>query len=331
MKAMVFHQYGLSDVLHIEDVDKPIPKDNEVLIKVHAASLNSWDWELLQGKPFANRVMFGMRKPKKINILGCDVAGHIEIIGKEVKKFKVGDDVFGDLSAGLWGGFAEYVCASEDVLAIKSQGMTFEEAAALPQAGLLALQGLRQGKFQQEQINPPQKILINGASGGSGSFAVQVAKTFGAEVTGVCRTEKMDFVQSMGADHVIDYTQEDFTKNGQLYDLILDAQAFHSMFDVRRSLTSKGSYVIHGGGASQLFQAMFLGTLISTVSSKKTKILLHKPNVDDLYYMAKLYDAKKIKPIIDKCFPLSKGVEAMKYYADGKTKGKIVISMEEYL
>lgn len=331
MKAMVFYQYGLSDVLQYEEVEKPVPKDNEVLIKVYAASINSWDWELLQGKPFVNRLMFGIQRPKKINILGCDIAGKIEAVGRAVKKFKVGDEVFGDLSGGLWGGFAEYDCASEDVLAIKPPDMAFEEAAAIPQAGLLALQGLRQGKIQQEQLSPPQKILINGASGGSGSFAVQIAKSFGAVVTGVCRTEKIDFVLSIGADHVIDYTQQDFTKNGQQYDLILDAQAFHSMFDVRRSLTLKGSYVIHGGGSSQLFQAMLLGSLTSKIGSQKIGVLLHKPNVDDLYYMTKLYRDGKVKPIIDKSFPLSKGAEAMRYYADGNTKGKVVISMEENL
>jgi NADPH:quinone reductase-like Zn-dependent oxidoreductase len=230
MKALTFHKYGSHEALNLEEVEKPTPKDNEVLVKVKAASINSWDWELLQGKPFVNRMMFGLLKPKKINILGCDIAGRIEAVGKKVKQFKLGDEVFGDLSAGGWGGYAEYVCSRENELTLKPVSMTFEQAAAVPQAGLLALQGLRKGQLQlnktnQEQINPAQKVLINGASGGSGTFAVQIAKSFGAEVTGVCSTKKMDFVRSLGADHVIDYAREDFTKNGQQYDLILDAQA----------------------------------------------------------------------------------------------------------
>ena len=332
MKALTFYQYGSHEALNLEEVEKPTPKDNEVLVKVKAASINSWDWELLQGKPFVNRMMFGLLKPKKINILGCDIAGRIEAVGKKVKQFKLGDEVFGDLSAGGWSGFAEYVCSRENELALKPVSMTFEQAAAIPQAGLLALQGLRKGQLQlnetnQEQIDPAQKVLINGASGGSGTFAVQIAKSFGAEVTGICSTKKMDFVRSLGADHVIDYVREDFTKNGQQYDLILDAQAYHSIFDYKRALNPKGIYVMHGGGSSQANQAIFLGPLLSMMSSKKMGILMHKPNVNDLNIMNTLFEEDKVIPVIDKHFSLSQGAEAMRYYGEGNAKGKVVITM----
>ena len=330
MKAIIFYQYGLSDVLKLKEVKKPTPKDNEVLIKVHASSINSWDWELLQGKPFVNHMMFGLSRPKKINILGCDIAGCVEAIGKNVKKINIGDKVFGDLSQGSWGGFAEYVCANENALALKPASMTFKQAAAIPQAGLLALQGLRKGQIKSEQ-NPSQRILINGASGGSGTFALQIAKSFGAEVTGVCSTKKMDLVRSLGAEHVIDYKQEDFTKNGLQYDLILDAQAHHSIFDYTRALSPNGFYIMHGGSSSSIYQTMFLGPLISLIGDKKMSILMHKPNVKDLNLMSEFFVEGKFKPIIDKCFSLSKGAEAMKYYAEGNAKGKVVISMEEYL
>lgn len=326
MKAIVFHKYGSHEALKLEEVEKPTPKDNEVLIKVFAASINSWDWELLQGKPFINRMMFGLLKPKKINILGCDIAGRIEAVGKKVNQFKLGDEVFGDLSAGGWGGFAEYVCSRENELALKPVSMTFEQAAAIPQAGLLALQGLRKGQLQQEQLSPAKKVLINGASGGSGTFAVQIAKSYGAEVTGVCSTKKMDFVRSLGAEHVIDYTREDFTKNGQQYDLILDAQAYHSIFDYKRALNPKGIYVMHGGGSSQAYQTIFLGPLLSMMGSKKMGLLMHKPNVNDLNIMNTLFEEDKVIPVIDKCFPLTEGAEAMRYYGEGHAKGKVVIS-----
>ena len=217
MKAIVYHKYSPPDVLELNEVEKPTPKDDEVLIKIHAASVNSWDWDLLRGKPFVNRLLFGLLKPK-INILGVDIAGQVEAVGRNVKRFEPGDEVFGDISGCGFGAFAEYVCARENVLALKSTSMTFQEAAAVPQAAVLALQGLR----DKGQIQKGQKVLINGAGGGAGSFAVQIAKSFGAEVTGVDSTGKLDMMRSIGADQVIDYTQEDFTKNGQVYDLILD-------------------------------------------------------------------------------------------------------------
>jgi len=320
MKAILFTKYGQPDVLHLEEVEKPTPKDDEVLVKIHAASINDWDWQLLQGIPFLNRIMAGLFKPTKIKILGCDVAGEVEAVGKNVKQFRAGDEVFGDLSGCGFGSFAEYVCVREDALTLKPETMTFEEAAAVPQAGLLALQGLR----VKREINPGQKILINGASGGAGTFAVQIAKSFGAEVTGVCSTKKMNFVRSVGADYVIDYTQEDFTKNGQHYDLILDIQAHHSIFDCKRALTPKGVYVFMGGTDARAFQAIFLGPLISMIGNKKMGLLLHKPN-EGLAFMKELLEAGKVVPIIDRCYPLSEAAEAMKYFGEGHKKGKVVI------
>ncbi|WP_415407959.1 NAD(P)-dependent alcohol dehydrogenase [Sulfurovum sp. CS9] len=323
MKAIVYTKYGLPDVLHLEEVEKPTPKDDEVLVKVHAASINDWDWQLLQGIPFVNRLMAGLLKPTKIRILGCDIAGRVEAVGKNVKQFRADDEVFGDLSGCGFGGFAEYVCARENTLALKLEVMTFEDAAAIPQAGLLALQGLR----VKGEIKPGQKILINGASGGAGTFAVQIAKSFGAEVTGVCSTKKMDFVRSVGADHVIDYTQEDFTKNGQHYDLILDMQAHHSIFDCKRALTPKGVYVFIGGTDARAFQAIFLGPLISMIGNKKMGLLLHKPN-KGLAFMKELLEAGKVVPLIDRCYPLSEAAEAMRYFGEGHKKGKVVIIVE---
>ncbi|MCH7740066.1 MAG: NAD(P)-dependent alcohol dehydrogenase, partial [Chloroflexi bacterium] len=232
MKAIVFHKYGSPDDLELQEIEKPAPRDNEVLVKVHAASINAWDSQLLAGKPFVNRLLFGLRGPRKIHVLGCDIAGQIESVGRNAKQFQPGDEVFGDLSGDGWGGFAEYVCARENALTLKPAGMNFEQAAATPQAAVIALQGLS-GKVQ---IQPGQKVLINGAGGGAGSFAVQIARSFGAEVTGVDSTEKLDIMRSIGAEHVIDYTREDFTRNGQRYDVILDLEAHHSIRDYWRAL-----------------------------------------------------------------------------------------------
>jgi NADPH:quinone reductase-like Zn-dependent oxidoreductase len=322
MRAIIYTEYGPPDILQLKEIEKPTPKDNEVLIKVHAASVNSWDRDLLRGKPFANRLMFGLLKPKKI--LGCDIAGQVEAIGGNVKKFHPGDEVFGDISGGNWGGFAEYVCASENALMLKPASMTFEEAAAIPQAAVLALQGLRKGKIQEGQ-----KVLINGAGGGSGTFAVQIAKSYGAEVTGVDSTEKLDMMRSIGADHVIDYTKEDFTENGQHYDLILDVVTYRSILDYRRVLSPNGIYVMLGGGSwSRVFQTMLLGPLISMIGSKKMGILIHKPNTDDLDSLIKLIETGKVKPIIDKIYPLSDVAKALRYFDEGHAKGKVVIALE---
>jgi NADPH:quinone reductase-like Zn-dependent oxidoreductase len=322
MKAIVYKKYGPPEVLQLEEMEKPAPQDNEFLIKVHAASINDWDWGLLRGKPFMNRLLFGLLKPNKI--LGCDIAGRIEAVGRNVTQFQPGDEVFGDLSGCGFGAFAEYVCVRDYALALKPASMTFEEAAAVPQAAILALLGLR----DKGQIKPGQNVLINGAGGGAGTFAVQIAKSFGAEVTGVDSTMKLEIMRSIGADRVIDYTQENFTKNGQQYDLILDFAAFHSIFDYYRVLSPKGTYVMVGGSMTTLFQTSFLGPLISMITSKKMGILMHKPN-KDLDFIIELFEAGKVKPVIDKRYPLSEVPEALRYFGKGHARGKIVITLEE--
>lgn len=321
MKAIVFTKYGTPDVLELKEVDKPIPKADEVLIKVHAASINDWDWGLLQGIPFMNRLLFGLLKPRK-KILGSDIAGRIEAVGKNVEQFQPGDEVFGDLS-GDWGGFAEYVCARENALALKPASMTFDEAAAIPQAAMLAIQGLR----DKGQIQPGQKLLINGAGGGVGTFAVQIAKLYGVEVTGVDNSGKLDMLRSMGFDHVIDYTQEDFTKNGQCYDLILDVKTNRSIFNYTRALNPNGIYVTVGGSMARLFQALFLGPWISMISKKYIRIVGLKQN-KDLAYMNELFEAGKVKPVIDGPYKLSEVPEAIQYFGEGNHKGKVVITLK---
>jgi NADPH:quinone reductase-like Zn-dependent oxidoreductase len=322
MKAILYTKYGTADALEYKEVDKPIPKDDEVLIRVHAASINDWDWGLLQGSPFINRLENGLLKPKKNKILGSDIAGRIEAVGKNVEQFQPGDEVFGDLT-GDWGGFAEYVCAREKALALKPASMTFEEAAAIPQAGMLAVHGLR----DKGQIQSGQRLLINGAGGGVGTFGIQIAKLYGVEVTGVDSTGKLDLMLSMGFDHVIDYTKEDFTKNGQCYDLILDNKMNRSIFDYTRALSPYGIYVTVGGSMARIFQAFILGPLISIFSKKKIRIVVLKPN-KDLAYMNELFEAGKVKPVIDGPFKLNEVPEAMRYFGEGNHKGKVVITLE---
>ena len=322
MKAIVFTKYGPPDVLQLKEVEKPTPKDDEVLVKVHAASVNSYDWELLRGT-FFSRLFFGLLKPK-IKILGVDIAGRVEAVGGNVKQFQPSDEVFGDISACGWGGFAEYVCASENALALKSASMTFEQVAAVPQAAVLALQGLR----DKGQIQPGQKVLINGGGGGVGTFAVQIAKSFGADVTGVDSTKKLDMMRSIGADLVIDYTQEDFTKNGQRYDLILNVATYGSIFDYRRALSPKGIYVMTGGSVARIFQTGLLGPWISMTGSKKMGSLMHKPNNRDLVFMNELLEAGKITPVIDRRYPLSEVAEALRYFGEGHAQGKVVITVQ---
>lgn len=324
MRTIEFTRYGSPDFLNFKEVEIPAPGDREVLVRIHATSINSWDWELLHAEPFANRMMFGLFRPKKLKTLGFDIAGRVEAVGNSVTRFRVGDDVYGDLSASGWGGFAEYVSAPENALTIKPANLTYEQAAAVPQAGLLAFQGL----FDLGHIQAGQKVLINGASGGSGSFAVQIAKTFDVEVTGVCSATKIDFVRSLGADHVIDYGHEDFTRNGIQYDLIIDAHAQHSISDYRRALSPNGRYVVHGGEMSSLFQVMLLGPLLSLFGKRKLRLLLHKANkgIDTL---GDLLESGKVVAIIDKCFPFDQTIEALKYYGDGNARGKVVVSMRD--
>jgi len=320
MKAIVYTKYGTPDVLKLNEVDKPIPKENEVLIKVYAVSINDWDWGLLQGD-LINRLLNGLLKPK-IKILGSDIAGRIEAIGKNVKKFQPGDEVYGDLS-GNWGGFAEYVCARENALALKPSSMTFDEAAAIPQAAMLAIQGLR----DKGQIQQGQKLLINGAGGGVGTFGIQIAKLYGVEVTAVDSSGKLNMLRSMGAEHVIDYTKEDFTKNGQRYDLILDVKTNRSIFNCARALSPNGIYVTVGGSMARLFQALFQMPWISIFSKKKIRILALKPN-KDLAYMNELFEAGKLKPVIDGPYKLDEVPKAFKLFGEAVHKGKVVITVE---
>src|SRR6266496_1496167 len=321
MKAIVYTQYGSPDVLELREVEKPNPRDNEVLIKVHAASVNAADWHYLRGAPLLFRLNIGLQKPKNI-LLGADVAGRIEAVGRNVTQFQPGDDIFGDLSESDLGTFAEYVCANENALALKPANISFEEAATVPVAAVTALQGLREG-----QIQPGQTVLINGASGGVGTFAVQIAKSFGAEVTAVCSTKKSDMVRSIGADHVIDYTHEDFTQNGHRYDLILAANGYHSISDYKRVLSPKGTYVMSGGAGAQIFQAMLLGPWMSRNSSQKMGNLSSKPNNKDLDFLKELLEAGKVIPVIDRCYPLSEVADAIRYVEEGHAQGKVVIAV----
>lgn len=321
MKAVVYEKYGSPDVLELREVETPAPKDDEVLIRVHAVSINDWDWGLLQGTTLVNRLLFGLLKPKK-TILGSDIAGRIEAIGRDVKRFQPGDEVFGDLS-GRWGGFAEYVCAPETALALKPPAMTFAEAAAIPQAAMLAVQGLR----DRGRIQPGQKLLINGAGGGVGTFAVQIAKQYGVEVTGVDSSAKLELLRSLGFDHVIDYTQEDFTRNGLRYDLILDVKTTRSTFDCARALSPTGTYVTVGGSMARLFQLLILAPLISMTSRKSMRIVALKQN-KDLAYISELFAAGKVRPVVDRLRRLSEVPEAMRYFGSGDHKGKVVITLD---
>ena len=321
MQAIVATKYGPPDVLRLEDVEKPTPQDDEVLIKVKAASLNAYDWHLLTADIFLVRLMGGGFLKPKNKIPGADIAGRVEAVGRNVTQFKPGEDVFGDIGHG---GFAEYACARENRLAARPANLSFEEAAAVPMAALTALQGLR----DKGRIQPGQKVLINGASGGVGTFAVQIAKAFGAEVTAVCSIGKMDMARSIGADQVIDYTKEDFTKAGQRYDLVFAANGYHPILDYRRALAPKGIYVMAGGTKAQLFQAMLLGPWISLAGSKKTRGVSANVNQKDLVYIKGLLEAGKIKPVIDRRYLLSEVPEALRYLGDGHARGKVAISIE---
>jgi len=321
MKAIVYHEYGSPDVLKLEEVQKPTPADNQVLIKVHAVSLNRSDWEGLTGRPLYVRIG-GLLKPRH-QILGSDIAGRVEMAGRNIGRFQPGDKVFGDI-LGRMGGFAEYVCARERALALKPASMTFEEAAAIPQAAVSALQGIR----EKGQVQPGQKVLINGAGGGIGTFAIQLAKLAGAEVTGVDNAEKLDFMRSLGADHVIDFTKEDFTKNGQQYDLILDVIAHRSVFAYKRALRPNGSYFFVGGFVATIFQILLLGPWIRRTTGKKIRMLVVQPNLKDMVYITELYEAGKVVPVIDRRYPLSEVPEALRYLGEGRAKGKVVITLE---
>jgi len=318
MKAIVRTQYGPPDVLQFTDVAKPAPTDDEVLIRIHAASVNPLDRYFMRGAPLI-RLIPGLRTPKHQG-LGADIAGRVEAVGRHVKQFRPGDEVFGVCR----GAFAEYACAPVDKLALKPANSSFEDAAAVPVAAITALQGLR----DKGRIQPGHKVLVDGASGGVGTFAVQIAKSFGAEVTAVCSTRNVDTARSIGADHVIDYTREDFTRSGQRYDLILGANAHHSIFDYRRALSPDGIYVIAGGGLAQIFQAMLLAALLSWIGSKKTCFFIANINHKDLVFLKDLLEAGKVVPVIDRRYPLSDAAEALRYLEQGHAQGKIVITVE---
>jgi len=321
MKAIVYTRYGQPDVLKLKEVPKPSPKDNEVLIKVHAAAVNDFDWGLLRGRPFVLRI--GALFKPKYSILGCDMAGVVKAVGGNVKKFQPGDEVFGDISGSGFGGFAEYVCAREDVLAPKSAKMTFEQAAAVPHAGVLLLQALR----HRGKIKKGQKILINGAGGGVGTMGVQYLKSLGAEVTCVDGGPKLDMLSSLGADRVVDYTKEDYTKNGQVYDLIIDNVVNRSIFDYKHALGPHGIFVMVGGILSKIFKIIMLRSLVVRNGRKRINLLMHKPDPNDLVFLNELIEAGTVEPVIDKRYPLSKVPDAILYYGKALQKGKLVITM----
>jgi NADPH:quinone reductase-like Zn-dependent oxidoreductase len=322
MKAWVRTKYGSPDVLQLKEVEKPVPKDNEVLVRIHAASLNAADLEYLRGTPIVRIV--AVRRPK-YKVIGSDIAGRIESVGINVKEFQPGDDIYVDLSVCGFGALAEYACVPWKALVRKPDSITYEDAATLPQAAILALQGLRDKK----QIQPGHKVLINGAGGGVGTFAVQIAKYFGAEVTGVDDVSKLDMIRSIGADHVIDYTKEDFTKTGQRYDLILDVVVHRPIFDYKRALNPKGNFVMIGGSVARILQIYFLGPLISLFGGKKMSLLMWKPNKkEDSIFLTDLLEAGKVVPVIDRRYPLSKVPEALQYLESGNFQGKVVITMD---
>ncbi len=324
MKAILHTEYGSFDVLKYGEAEKPSPGDDQVLIKVYAAAINAGNMFAVSGTPFIARLSSGLQRPKYL-IPGSDVAGRVEAVGKNATQFKPGDEVFGDNYGGGFGTYAEYVCVPENELALKPANITFEQAAAVPQAALVALQGLR----NIGQIQAGQKVLIIGASGGNGTFAVQIAKAFGAQVTAVCSTRNIELVRSIGADHVIDYMQEDFAQNGEQYDLIIAMAGYRPLQDYERALCPGGIFVWAGGPLKGLFEAMALGSWVARKGDKKMTNLSHQPNQDDLVYMAGLMEAGRVKPVIDRCFPLEETAEAFRHYAAGRMQGKVVITVQE--
>jgi len=321
MKAFVYREYGSPDVLHLAEIEKPVPAEDEALIKIHTVSINGSDTEGLIGKPLYARTS-GLRRPGN-PILGSDIAGQVEAVGNNHTEFKVGDAVFGEIP-GYHGGFAEYVCLRGTTLARKPASLTYAEAAAIPQGGVIALRGIR----DSGQVKPGQKVLINGAGGSAGSFAIQLAKLYGAEVTGVDNAGKLDFLRSLGVDHVIDYQQEDFTQNGKQYDLILDLVAHHSVFDYRRAIAPNGTYFFVGGAVAVLFQVLLLGPVIKRTASKNIRMLAVPQNRKDLVAITDLCEAGKVVPIIDRQYAFDAIPEAFRYVVDGHAQGKVVILVD---
>jgi NADPH:quinone reductase-like Zn-dependent oxidoreductase len=323
MKAIVGARYGRPELLQFEDVDRPVPKDDELLIEIVAATINKADYILIRGKPFLVRMMGGGLFRPKSRIPGSDMAGRVDMVGKNVTKFKVGDEVFGNLSRSGRGAYAEYALAWEDGLVMKPANVTFEDAASIPIAGLTALQAIR----DKGKVQPGSKVLINGASGGVGTFAVQIAKSFGAEVTAVCSTTNLDLMRRIGADHAIDYTTEDFTQNGQKYDLIIGANGYHPIWKYKRSLNAGGTYVMSGGKGAQLSQALFLGRLMSLTGGKKMTAVSARINNRDLAFLAELISERKVVPVIERQYPLKEAPQAIGYLGQGHVKGKLIISI----
>jgi NADPH:quinone reductase-like Zn-dependent oxidoreductase len=320
MKAVVYHNYGSPDVLQCEEIEKPAAGDNEVLIKIRAASVNPLDWHFMRGTPYVVRIMTGLLKPK-VTRLGVDVAGQVEAVGRNVTQFKPGDEVFG----ACRGAFAEYACTAESAVVMKPDNVTFEQAGSVHVAALTALQGLR----DKGRIQPGQKVLINGAAGGVGTFAVQIAKSFGAEVTGVCSTRNVDMVRSIGADRVIDYTQEDFTKTGQHYDIFFDCFANHSLSACRRVLNPKGIYIAIGGPSGSTI-GILVGWITALVwswfVSQKFLTFIARSNKEDLTIIRELMATGKVTPVIDRHYKLSEVPEAIRYLEEGHARGKVVIT-----
>jgi NADPH:quinone reductase-like Zn-dependent oxidoreductase len=325
MKAIVQEVYGPPDLLKLMDVEKPAPKDNQVLVKVAASSINYNNLGFVLGEPWLIRVT-GLTGPK-YRTPGNDIAGVVEAVGKDVKQFKPGDEVYGDLFEAGFGAFAEYVCVPEKTIAVKPGNLSFEDAAAVPESSIVALQGLRNAK-----IAAGKKVLINGASGGIGTFAVQIAKALGAEVTGVCSTKNLELVRSIGAAHVIDYTREDFAESGKKYDLILATTGYRPILDYKKALSPDGVYAATGGtmfgkeGMKQIWEGMLIAPFLSLSGRQKMFMSNTVPNRKDLDYMRGLIESGKIKPVIDRKYPLSRVAEALTYYKEGHTKGKIVIT-----
>ena len=320
MKAVVYTRYGGPDVLRLADADTPVPGDGQVLVKVHAVSLNASDWEMLRGKPLYARIG-GPFRPRH-HILGSDIAGRVAAAGRNATRFRPGDDVFADVLSSM-GGFAEYVCVPQAVLAPVPAGLTYEQAAALPQAGAIALQGIR----DTGRVRPGQKVLINGGGGGSGMYAVQLAKLDGAEVTGVDNTEKLEFMRSLGADHVIDYGREDFTRNGRGYDLILDLAAYRPASAYRRALLPGGRYLYVGGSVATLLQVLMIGPVIGRAGRKRIRLLAAGLGVQHLDPLVELIRAGKITTVIDRRFALGEVPAALRYLGEGHAKGKVVVTV----
>lgn len=323
MKAIVFKEYGLPNVLAIEEVPKPMPNEDEVLVRIHSAALNDWDWGLVRGKPFVIRMMYGFNKPK-IHIPGVDISGSVESVGGKVSSFEAGDEVYCDLSECGFGGFAEYVCVPEKILTRKPSNISHNDASALPHAGILALQGL----VDLGKVKSGQRILINGAGGGVGTLGIQLLNSYDVQVDGVDSGEKLDLLKSLGFDNVIDYKKVDFTKGGDRYDLILDTKSNRSAFKYARALKKNGRYVTVGGSMPRLFDILITGSLISLFTGKKLSVLSLKANLG-LEKISDLVEKGQIKPVVDGPYDFDKIPELLQYFGDGKHKGKVVIDIEK--